>query len=454
MDDELDNIQNTEAYDENTPKSSYIIKVIGVGGGGGNAVNYMYRQGIKDVTFAICNTDKAALQNSPVEKRVLLGKEITKGLGAGDDPTVGRMAAEESEDQIRELISDGTEMAFITAGMGGGTGTGATPVVAKVAKEAGLLTIGIVTIPFFFEGEKKILKALDGAEEIRKNVDSLLIINNERLTEIYKDLSFCNAFSKADDTLANAARSIANMINVHGYVNVDFNDVKTTLKDSGTAVISTGHGEGERRVTKAIEDALNSPLLKNSDISSSKRLLFFLYFNPNAKKPLNMEEMNEISQFSAKLNHNIGIKWGAAFDDTLGEDVRMTILASGFNITISEGKNGKDGNIVFVSNKNEKELDDQDRQNTEKRLKEEYGTEKMATRQQQMAKALYVVLTPDQYDNDEVISLLESIPAYNRETKVKVEIEQAGKSKPDAESGQLPGNQHHEDDQQSGMIVF
>ena len=286
-----------------------LIKVIGVGGGGCNAVNYMYKQGIENVTFAVCNTDYQALRNSSVDTKILLGKEITKGLGAGDNPELGRDAAEASTEEIRQILDDKTEMVFITAGMGGGTGTGAGPIVAKVAKEAGMLTIGIVTIPFFFEGETKIYKALEGAEEMRKHVDSLLIINNERLTEIYKDLNFINAFSKADDTLANAARSIAEIINTEGYINVDFQDVKTTLKNSSTSIISTGYGEGDKRITKAINDALNSPLLKNSDIRSSKRLLFYLHFNPKAEKEFRMEEMTEISQFAANLSKNIKIKW-------------------------------------------------------------------------------------------------------------------------------------------------
>ena len=230
-----------------------LIKVIGVGGGGCNAVNYMYKQGIENVTFAVCNTDYQALRNSSVDTKILLGKEITKGLGAGDNPELGRDAAEASTEEIRQILDDKTEMVFITAGMGGGTGTGAGPVVAKVAKEAGMLTIGIVTIPFFFEGETKIYKALEGAEEMRKHVDSLLIINNERLTEIYKDLNFINAFSKADDTLANAARSIAEIINTEGYINVDFQDVKTTLKNSSTSIISTGYGEGDKRITKGFD---------------------------------------------------------------------------------------------------------------------------------------------------------------------------------------------------------
>ena len=219
-----------------------IIKVIGIGGGGGNAVNYMYQQKIRHINFVVCNTDRQALSMSPVPTKILLGKDITHGLGAGNVPEVGRKCAEASREDLAALFNDETEMVFITAGMGGGTGTGAAPVVAQVAKEAGMLTIGIVTVPFMFEGEKKIIKALDGANEMKKHVDALLIINNENLIDLYKDLNFFNAFSKADDTLANAARSISEIISEPCYVNVDFQDVKTTLKDSGSAIIATAMG--------------------------------------------------------------------------------------------------------------------------------------------------------------------------------------------------------------------
>ena len=224
-----------------------IIKVVGVGGGGGNAVNHMFKEGFNDVSFALCNTDRQALSGLSIPIKIQLGK---KGLGAGNRPMVAREAAADSEDEIRSMLNDGTEMTFITAGMGGGTGTGAAPVVAKVSKEMGILTVGIVTIPFLFEQERKILQALDGVEEMSKYVDALLVINNERLSEIYPDLNFSNAFAKADDTLSNAARSIAELITSNGYMNLDFADVKTTLKDGGIAIMSTGYGEGEKRITK------------------------------------------------------------------------------------------------------------------------------------------------------------------------------------------------------------
>ena len=239
--------------------SPKIIKVIGVGGGGGNAVNHMYREGIHDVTFVLCNTDNQALAESPVPVKLQLGRSITQGLGAGNRPERARDAAEESIEDIRNQLNDGTKMVFITAGMGGGTGTGAAPVIARIAKEMDILTVGIVTIPFIFEGEKKITQALDGVERIAQHVDALLVINNERLREIYADLTFMNAFGKADDTLSIAAKSIAEIITMRGTVNLDFADVKTILKDGGVAIMSTGFGEGENRVTKAIDDAQASP---------------------------------------------------------------------------------------------------------------------------------------------------------------------------------------------------
>ena len=417
---DIDKINDASNFVEEDFKIDPIIKVIGVGGGGGNAVNYLYKQGIENVTFMVCNTDKVHLRKVDVPTRIVLGDPEGPdfGLGAGDNPEKGRASAEYSEQDIRNCLKDKTNMVFITAGMGGGTGTGAAPVVAKVAKECGMLTIGIVTIPFFFEGESKIIKALEGAEEMRKNVDALLNINNERLTEIYKDLNLVNAFAKADDTLANATRSIADIIYTEGYINADFNDVRTTLQNSSTAVISTGYGEGEHRVTKAIEDALNSPLLRNSDIRSSKRLLFYLYCNPKAESVVSMDEMNEITQFSAKLSKNIGIKWGACWDESLGERVKMTILASGFDITIAKADSGAQQDITFGAAMGEQPQNPSvEKSNTEdisKIIDSEYGEGKMTAHNQEMARATYVVLKPGQFDNDEAISLFEKTPAFAR----------------------------------------
>ena len=281
-------------------KAKSIIKVIGVGGGGGNAVNHMYREGIHDVTFLVCNTDRQALEDSPIPDRLQLGDE---GLGAGTNPIKGRTEAENSIEQIRAKLSDGTKMVFITAGMGGGTGTGAGPIVAKVSKEMDILTVGIVTIPFIFEGAKKIDQALDGVEEMAKNVDALLVINNERLREIYPSLGVLDAFGKADDTLSIAARSIAEIITEHGIINVDFQDVKNVLKEGGVAIMSTGYGEGEGRLRKAIEDALNSPLLNDNDIYNSKKILLSIKISDDKdeKTKFTMEEMNEVHEFMGKI---------------------------------------------------------------------------------------------------------------------------------------------------------
>ena len=317
-------------------KEKSIIKVIGVGGGGGNAVNHMYREGIHDVSFVLCNTDNQALNDSPVPVHLQLGNE---GLGAGNKPEKARQAAEETIDAIRDMLNDGTKMAFITAGMGGGTGTGAAPVIARVSKELEILTVGIVTIPFRFEGERKIDQALDGVEEMSKHVDALLVINNERLREIYPELTVLDAFGKADDTLSVAAKSIAEIITVHGLINLDFNDVKTVLKDGGVAIMSTGYGEGEGRVKQAIEDALNSPLLNDNDIYNSKKILLSISFaSEKGENPgLTMDEMNDVNDFMQRFGSEFELKWGLALDPELGKRVKVTILATGFGIDDVDG---------------------------------------------------------------------------------------------------------------------
>ena len=317
-----------------------IIKVIGVGGGGGNAVNYMYRTGIKEVNFAVCNTDSKALQDSPVPYKVQLGKD---GLGAGNRPERARQAANESIDQIRALLDANTQRWYSsTAGMGGGTGTGAAPVIAHEAKERGILTVGIVTIPFQFEGNKKIDQALDGVDAIAKEVDALLVINNELLRTVYPDLTFRSAFEKADTTLSTAARSIAEIITMHGIINLDFQDVCTVLRQGGIALMSTGYGEGENRVREAIEDALNSPLLNNRDIKSSTKILLSISFNDlpdedNEPQELMMEEINEVDKFMSEFRKDVETKWGVSIDRTLGKKVKVTILATGFDVNAIPG---------------------------------------------------------------------------------------------------------------------
>ena len=312
------------------PKSNpSIIKVIGVGGGGGNAVNHMFREGIHDVSYVVCNTDQKALEESPVPTRVQLGD----GLGAGNKPDVGREKAIESIEQIKQMFTDGTRMVFVTAGMGGGTGTGAAPIIAQCAKDMDILTVGIVTIPFLFEGKMKIFQALEGVQEISKHVDALLVINNERLREIYQDLTVINAFKKADDTLSVAAKSIAEILTMRGIINMDFQDVTTVLKNGGVAIMSTGFGEGSGRVTKAIEEALHSPLLNNNDIYNSKKVLLNINFSSDdGKDSLMMEEINEVNDFMAKFKEDVEVKWGLATDPTLGNKVKITLLASGFGL--------------------------------------------------------------------------------------------------------------------------
>ena len=400
-----------------------IIKVIGVGGGGGNAVNYMYKQNIPNVNFVICNTDRQHLHESPVPNKLLMGYDITKGLGAGNKPDVGKACAEADREKIRELFTDNTEMVFVTAGMGGGTGTGAAPVIAQIAKESGMLTIGIVTVPFLFEGEKKVVKALEGAEEMKKHVDALLVINNENLLELYKDLNFWNAFEKADDTLANAARSISDIISEKCYINVDFQDVKTTLKDSGTAIISTAYGEGEKRLSEAIHNALHSPLLKAHDINTSERLLFKVSCWKDSSNPIRAEEIQQIREFTAKLPSNIDVKWGIADDPSLGDKVKITILASGFDVMIKEN-DGKTGPIILTPDDpkaSAKEVENEPSPEELERIKAIYGT-KITRQKQDNAMLKYVVLKPAQFDDQEVIAILERTPAFNRDSRFKEQL--------------------------------
>ena len=412
-------------------KPTPVIKVIGVGGGGNNAINHMYRQDISDVSFVVCNTDAQALKCSPVPNKLLIGPNTTKGQGAGNVPEVARAAAEESANEIAELFKDGTSMVFVTAGMGGGTGTGAAPVVARIARENDILTVGIVTIPFLFEGEKKILKALNGADEMSKYVDALLVINNERLTDIYGDLDFSNGFAKADDILSIAAQSISEIITVNGKINLDLNDVSTTLKDGGVALISRGYGEGENRITKAIQDALNSPLLRNRDIEGSKKILFNIYYNPNdTEKPFKMSELNEFTSFMNQFS-DMDVIWGVSYDETLGSKVRITILASGFSVTITDDKEFRTQPAEST------ETSAQTTTNEVQRIAEEYGSDKVNAQRQQQARARYIILTPDHFDKEYVLAIFERYPTYNRDSKVKDLIREASKNSNDGAGDNL-----------------
>ena len=346
-----------------------IIKVIGVGGGGGNAVNHMYREGIHDVSFALCNTDAQSLNASPVPVHIMLRNEE---LCAMSMPKQAREIAEDTIDDIKHMLDDGTKMTFITAGMGGCTGTGAAPVIARVSKEMGILTVGIVTIPFLWEGEKKINRALDGVEELAKNVDTLLVINNERLREVYADFSLLNAWEKVDDTLSMAAKSIAEIITSRGIVNLNFNDVRTVLEDGGVAIMSTGYGEGEGRLRKAIDNALHSPLLNNNDIYNSKKILLSITFaaDKSNNEGLRMEEMNEVNEFMSHFNCDYQFKCGIFLDPNLGEKVKVTILATGFGIKNIDGmQEHKTKKYTQEEEKEEEELKRQ-REAEEERKKE------------------------------------------------------------------------------------
>jgi cell division protein ftsZ len=402
-----------------------IIKVVGVGGGGGNAVTHMFKEGIHDVSFVLCNTDSQALSRSDVPVKIALGRTVTEGLGAGNNPARAERAAEESEDDIRTMLDDGTKMVFITAGMGGGTGTGAAPEIARVAKEMGLLTVGIVTIPFLFEGPPKIIQALKGVEAISKNVDALLVVNNERLNEIYPDLTMLNAFKKADDTLTVAAKSIAEIITLDGVINLDFADVETTLKDGGVALISNGYGQGEGRLQQAIQDALRSPLLNNNDISNAKKILFNISFSSNTigeeGNELRMDEVNYMTEFMKQFGDDIEVIWGTAIDESLKGKVKFTVLATGFDLNdIPEIRSKRDEQHLLKSEdeiiKEEEILRQKERER--ELMAKYYGRKTEDRRPARRPTYNLAILTVGELDDDAIITLLEENPAYNRDARL------------------------------------
>lgn len=423
-----------------------IIKVIGVGGGGGNAVNHMYREGIHDVTFVVCNTDNQALDESPVPIKLQLGHE---GLGAGNRPERARDAANESLEDIKQMLNDGCKMAFITAGMGGGTGTGAAPIIAKTAKDMGILTVGIVTIPFLFEGNRKIDQALDGVEEMSKHVDALLVINNERLRDVYSDLSVMNAFGKADDTLSVAAKSIAEIITIRGKINLDFNDVKTVLKDGGVAIMSTGYGEGEGRVKKAIEDALNSPLLNDNDVFNSKKILLSIAFASEKKDNpgLTMDEMNDVNDFMEKFGDDFELKWGLAIDPELGSRVKVTVLATGFGLEDVEGMNRhmKKHTEEEARRIAEEEETRAERQNRRERY---YGSDGNST---QYKRHPHIFLfRPEDLDNEDVILQVENTPTFKRTRQTLEDIRNLASGNSETEESK----KKDDNDTVQGVISF
>ncbi len=442
-----------------------IIKVIGVGGGGSNAVNHMFNQGIKDVNFLVCNTDAQALQSSPVPVKIQLGDSLTEGRGAGNKPEIGKQAAIENLSDIEKVLHDNTRMVFITAGMGGGTGTGAAPIIAKAARDMGILTVGIVTIPFRFEGKVRINQALDGIAEMEKNVDSLLVINNEKLREMYGDLKLSNAFCKADDVLSTAAKGIAEIITVHGYINVDFADVETVMKDSGVAIMGSSTASGENRALMAIQQALESPLLNSNDIRGAKNILLNI---TSGVDEITMDEVGEVTDFVQEtVGASASIIWGTGSDDNLQDQVNVTIIATGFNTrNIAEfsqrnepkvqrfSLDGEDDSKTDDFNSDEEPIvldlddnkDDQEESNSrvidfdqierekEERINKFYKStpkkkeveepEYISGNQYQKGQIVTGIgerfsISPEDMEDDRYIEKLENIPAYKRK-KVKV----------------------------------
>ena len=383
-----------------------IIKVVGVGGGGSNAVHNMYRKGIHNVSFAVCNTDMQAMQNSPIPKKVQLGLEITEGLGAGNDPEVARKAAEESREEIERLFNDGTKMAFITAGMGGGTGTGAAPVVAEIAKNLGILTVGIVTIPFKFEMTGKIKQALKGVIEISKHVDALLVINNQRLIDMFPKLNVTEGFHLVDDVLTTATKSIAEIITARGTINLDFRDVRKILKDGGVAIMSYGIEKGDMRVSRAFRSALHSPLLNDNDIYKSKKILFNIYENPN--DPIRIEEMAEVESFMAQFQEeDIELIWGYSKDHNLEEGaVKVTVLATGFGMKDIPG-------MEPVIKKEQEKEEQMSREEQEKREQENKKLDQMLGVFYKPEYKVYIFKGDEMY-NDEFLEALDNSPTYKR----------------------------------------
>ena len=383
-----------------------IIKVIGVGGGGCNAVSHMYREGIDGVSFMVCNTDMKSVNDSPVRDKLLLGE----GLGAGNDPEEGRRKAESCVDQIREKLDDGTRMVFITAGMGGGTGTGAAPVVAKVAREMGILSVGIVTIPYSWEADRKIDQALDGVEEISRYVDALIVVKNDNILKIYGDLKFEEGYARADDVALVAAKSISDIITMHGKINLDFNDVRMVLQDGGVAIIGTGYGEGEGRLTKAFDDAQNSPLLNENNVFNAKKVVICISYSSESE--LIMSELDEVTEFMNRFNRDITTKHGVERDETLGSKVKVTLLATGFGIQDIHMKEMDER----LAARTEEEMEQQAEEEERRRLRREryYGPDANGRAHRTRRRHLYLFSSAD-LDHADVVSMVENSPTYLRD---------------------------------------
>lgn len=402
----LDQYKNRD-NNETTPPT---ILALGVGGGGCNAVSYMSKQGVKGVNFVVMNTDQQALNPMPVATRLLLGPKTCGGYGAGGKPEVGRAAAEESIPEIEELLTPDVKMVFVTAGMGGGTGTGAAPVVAGVAKQRGVLTVGIVTIPFFFEGMNKIRSAIDGASQLQKNVDALLIINNDRLATIFPDMAWDEAFAKADDILTTAARTISDMVTTLANINIDMCDVDTCLRNGRTALISVGYGEGEDRMGQAMRAALHSPLLCDTNIMNAKELLFAFYYSHHIEPKFKVSEVAQANSLVDEINKQVHIKFGWGFDDSLGNKIKFTILASGFDVSVNTG-----GTQIDIIEGNDTPATssavDWDT------IASAYGEDKVEELIRRQETQNYYILKPEELDSDEAIALLEATPAYKRDKR-------------------------------------
>ncbi len=382
-----------------------LIKIIGVGGGGGNAVGQMYRDNIPEVRYLVTNSDSKALQDSPVPDQLQLGP----GLGAGGDPVKGEELAEECLDKIKAIFDEDTKMVFITAGMGGGTGTGASPVIAREARKLGILTVGIVTIPFLFEREKQIDKALDGLERLGKEVDAMLVINNQRLCDIYPDMSVINAFKRADETLSTAVSSITEIISMHGRINLDFEDVRTVLTKGGVAVMSTGYAEGENRVTRAIEAALNSPLLNNNDVYNANRILLSITTSDDPRSTMRTNEIDEITEFMNRFPADIHTKWGFSLDRSLGEKIKVTILASGFG-------------LYSKKNSSRAELREQTLRNMENEKRNELRGRYYQTPNKGKRRRHIFLFSGEDLLNPQLLAKVEEIPTYLRTGEILQDI--------------------------------
>ncbi len=411
------------------------IKVIGVGGGGGNAVNHMYKHGIRDVDFVICNTDAQAMDSSPIHNRVQLGEALTEGRGAGNKPEVGKESALENIDDVKIALSENTKMVFITAGMGGGTGTGAAPVIAEKCAELGYLTVAIVTIPFRNEGRRRIRQAYEGIKELAQHVDSLLVVNNERIREMFGDFGISEAFAKADNILATAAKGIAEIITVPGYINVDFADVETVMRKSGMAIMGTGVATGEDRAKNAVEEALNSPLLNDNDIRGARNILVNI---TSGYSEVTMAEVGDITDYvQNKAGFDADLIWGNGIDEELGEELSVTVIATGFPTSIiselSEKSKQKPVNYTLDDNLGqtntpaqqtspENKTEDRPGQKTFEFLiskdapKEEDDFESLypTTSQQRTSTEKPVSITDYAEMSDDDVDELENIPAYER----------------------------------------